>query len=1028
MIRYLLTGLLFLANLSQGSGQDTTYYEHLLIADSLIAKQDIQKCKYNILKGKAKYQGNDKGVLQGIAFREQFVRNFTEGERPDSIVIAAAEQIMRNAVDQSFSNRAKVNYGKYFVEALIQEKKEKEYILKIVDLTLQFFKSDYGSEEPLDSLSLLYLMNNKGETLSYLSQFQQAEVELKSAIKILERQASKDSILWVVLLYNLADAVYYAGDEVRAFKILEESENIHYQIAKPNIDYLSTTYSELATYYTRLGYYDKAKFFLDRSYAIFKKYPKEILAIKAKNEAEMELFYCYQFLYLLGNKSGYEHEEGDLEMVLENLRKAENFFEQVSRKKSNRVVMAAVYNYAGEFYVDRPYRDQKLKSIQYYDKAARALNDPTEYNYALQYSFNKSKAFLNIGQFAKCIATIDKVIQSGESIKDSRLPYFYTMKAHALLRQGNLQESLLMYEKVFNMIDQNEETLSLLEDLDPILYKSNGGLVDAFLIGGSGSYINDSIAGNETTWTAALNMMNFGMKQFMENFEENKINKYIKGEYEKLLLGIFELQNKLNRHNFSKEELLSMSENVKAKYLWQKFKENNSEVEFIDRDLLAAEQAQTERITLLKKQFLDSNADSVQRQIQTAQFELEKLEEKKKQLYPSFVKYDEVQFDVSSFQATIPTGIVIIKYEQAKDQLLKFEISRDHLEFYSLGSFEPIKTKINTLIGASRKPNSKMNSIENAGEELYEILIGKTLIGDHEIVVVADDLLSNVPFDLLKKDGRFLFESNLISYAPSLLLLNFNDNEKQIADIGVFAPSYETYSLSPQQIAVRGAAYNLEGALEEAASISELLATELYTREEASKSAFVENAKEFDVLHLSMHSFLNDDDPELSSLVFTDKDADNELYISELYGMDLDASLAVLSACNTGVGKEKTGEGVVSMTRAFTYAGIPSIVSSLWSAPDQATRQIMTTFYTELKAGKSKSEALRQAKLTYIDNQEVEALKHPYFWAGFVLHGNTNALEFKNSRRKEKIVLFGLVLFGLVSMIILVKRRKAKAA
>ena len=81
------------------------------------------------------------------------------------------------------------------------------------------------------------------------------------------------------------------------------------------------------------------------------------------------------------------------------------------------------------------------------------------------------------------------------------------------------------------------------------------------------------------------------------------------------------------------------------------------------------------------------------------------------------------------------------------------------------------------------------------------------------------------------------------------------------------------------------------------------------------------------------------------------------------------------------------------MARAFHYSGIPSIVMSLWKVPDQETKTIMIDFYRYLKKGKSKSEALRMAKLRYLDKNEGSILAHPYYWAGFVINGNTEPLS-----------------------------------
>ena len=107
--------------------------------------------------------------------------------------------------------------------------------------------------------------------------------------------------------------------------------------------------------------------------------------------------------------------------------------------------------------------------------------------------------------------------------------------------------------------------------------------------------------------------------------------------------------------------------------------------------------------------------------------------------------------------------------------------------------------------------------------------------------------------------------------------------------------------------------------------------------------------------------------------------------------------MAVLSACNTGFGKLEKGEGVMSMARAFHFSGVPAVVMSLWKVPDRSTKEIMLHFYKYLKEGNSKSVALQKAKLDYLSSTDDMALRHPYYWAGFVINGNTEPLDLKGS-------------------------------
>ncbi|MEL7427236.1 MAG: CHAT domain-containing protein, partial [Bacteroidota bacterium] len=126
------------------------------------------------------------------------------------------------------------------------------------------------------------------------------------------------------------------------------------------------------------------------------------------------------------------------------------------------------------------------------------------------------------------------------------------------------------------------------------------------------------------------------------------------------------------------------------------------------------------------------------------------------------------------------------------------------------------------------------------------------------------------------------------------------------------------------------------------------------------------------------------------SLIFTKGDSsDVFLRAAEIYGMELDGDMVVLSACNTAYGKLQAGEGPMTLARAFHYAGIPSVVASLWSIPDNSTSRIMKLFYEQLDRGLPKDEALQQAKLQYLASDDISSpvTRQPLHWASTIVIG-----------------------------------------
>lgn len=167
-------------------------------------------------------------------------------------------------------------------------------------------------------------------------------------------------------------------------------------------------------------------------------------------------------------------------------------------------------------------------------------------------------------------------------------------------------------------------------------------------------------------------------------------------------------------------------------------------------------------------------------------------------------------------------------------------------------------------------------------------------------------------------------------------------------------------------------------------------------------------------LHLATHAQADDREPLRSGLWFsglTDTLEDGYLNALEIYNLNLSADLAVMSACNTGFGQLEEGEGVMSLGRAFSYAGCRSVLMSLWLADDVSTSKIMDHFYEEMATGQSKTDALQLAKQKYLE--QADALTaHPYYWAHLVIVGENNPITAPSMGWFFGLAMAGLLILG----------------
>ena len=338
----------------------------------------------------------------------------------------------------------------------------------------------------------------------------------------------------------------------------------------------------------------------------------------------------------------------------------------------------------------------------------------------------------------------------------------------------------------------------------------------------------------------------------------------------------------------------------------------------------------------------------------------------------------------------------------------------------------------------------------SAAGRLYNVLIApcKDIVQHKRLIIIPDAEIGYISFDLLlthklksaEKDFRalpYLIAENSISYAVSATMLfgDFGNKKKDISNkLLAFAPSYDNIKhIRTEDLINKRSERNyllpIPGVLKEVENISKIFNSNVFEGEEATESNFKKDAWNYSVLHLAMHTIINDENPLYSKLVFfqnKDKTNDGLLNTYELFNMDLHAELAVLSACNTGTGILMKGEGIMSLARGFFYAGVPSIVMTLWSVEDYSGVELMTSFYTSLAEGKTKDEALQQAKLNYLRSSD-QLKAHPHFWAAYVSIGDPAPLHIsKSSSSLWWYISLPLALLSLISFLFIQRKRRSK--
>lgn len=431
----------------------------------------------------------------------------------------------------------------------------------------------------------------------------------------------------------------------------------------------------------------------------------------------------------------------------------------------------------------------------------------------------------------------------------------------------------------------------------------------------------------------------------------------------------------------------------------------------------------------------------------------------------TFPRYYEINYNpkiatIEVVQERLADDEALIEYFAGKEYIYAYSISKDTATVHRLQkvSDSTISQFRDVVISGGFGQNRSVayRRFVEQSHLLHEQLLkeplsviekGHTTI--NKLYIIPDKSLNYIAFDLLltKKveEDRFVGYGKLpylindynISYGYSASILFREDSVKQETPFNgkvlAFAPSYEKLLTDSSKLnelgQFRSSLSPLRYNKSEVDGISGYFDTRVFKAGEATEKKFVESFRGNDIIHLAMHGLVDSKDSEKSRLVFTpveDSIHDNYLHNFELYNLNIDAKLAVLSACNTGYGKLEGGEGVMSLARAFTYAGTESVVMSQWPADDEASSVIMQSFYKYLSDGKRKDDALRLAKLDYLAQAD-PTKRNPFYWSNFVVMGDVSPLVKDNTRLYIYISIFmiSLLLMAVFGIRYFAKRRAA---
>lgn len=452
------------------------------------------------------------------------------------------------------------------------------------------------------------------------------------------------------------------------------------------------------------------------------------------------------------------------------------------------------------------------------------------------------------------------------------------------------------------------------------------------------------------------------------------------------------------------------------------------------------------------KTFNIQQKDSLLIAANEAKLQLEELRLDLSQKYPQAAQLEEIDWlETAKLQSELKDGEAILNYLVQPSKIYAFLLpKKGDLIVKTI----PIELDLlNKSINNFRKSLSDYPFIQSdsararalfikEGQALYQQLVAPVLAqqqGIQQLLIIPDAALAHIPFEaLLNKTPKanssyaelpYLIKDYAIYYNYSLALWQEN-NQQEPQNNGQFlgvAANYEgktnpTIALrSMQEQRLRSHLSPLPAARQEVDFLAQEFSGQFLYDSLANEANFKRLAPNFSVIHLAMHGLLRPQQPLLSALAFSenyDSVENNFLEAHEIAKMDLQADLLVLSACETGLGKFQEGNGIASLARSFMYAKVPALLVSLWQVNDLSTAYLMQEYYKNLADGNSKSKALQQAKLKYLQHAEGLA-QHPAFWAAFIQLGNDTPLQLQTGFWSSKLMLLATIFASGLSILIL---------
>ncbi|WP_264535899.1 CHAT domain-containing protein [Flavobacterium sp. N1736] len=785
---------------------------------------------------------------------------------------------------------------------------------------------------------------------------------------------TKDELLAIVVL-NCNKAYYenQFGQTQKAISSYEKAWQIYQKKQLSNYDIIEFCLKPLGNLYTVLGDYDNAENIIKQYFFIVntsKNYPE---SQKQKFAAILNLSNVYQ-------------SSGKTSLAIELLEST------LKTEQLSNVQKGILLNNLGNSYLldsqklvfvvnSRDNSEKAFESSIQYLKNEKDQSETLSNSYRNLASLNRQWQNFDIAD--SYLEKAEKLFFETPNQQPRKIAKLYYEKALLLFDEQKFDESAKQIQAIFKILIPNYNSKNILPN-------ENELYAETVLIDVLDLQAEIFVRQNQLKKTLEAFRLSFRIEDLLMNlvvYENSKIITQIRARNrtEKCISIYDRLYQKENKIEYLKEAF-QLSERTKSGIL-KGYRSNIKSASAEEKQLL--QQLQNLNNVILKEQQKGnsaniSNINSAIKKQNELMLSLKKIESENLDYIPE-------NFDLKAlFSKLEKDKAVMVYYFMGSEFLYYFTLQKNRITLNHIYITDTAIPTIATFLDYFNSSNNIINNISgynHTGYDVYHMLKLPQNTIHKNLIIIPDGILNFLPFEAL-----ITKESSTTNFAKMHYLLNdfkigyntsasFYLNSKPVSNsektvLGVF-PVFEK------------TAFELGYSKNELESIRSSFKGKYLENAQASFANFKNNANQYSILHLSTHASSGDIETPASIKFY-----DQEILYSELYNLNINPDLVVLSACETGIGKLYKAEGAMSVARGFQFAGAQNLLFSLWKVNDYTTSVFMTDFYKNIKNNVPYFEANANAKLDFLNDKSISnAKKSPYYWSSFVYYGSIAAEE-----------------------------------